>query len=156
MIWQSPAGTHVQDIFMNDRNIDVVKEKASDLFENIFRWCVANQLSINSEKTNFVLFHARNKPIPENFDCIQTTYLTIDRVNCVQYLGLMIDENLYWHMHVEYVYNSLVKYFGIFNHIKTMITKKIARQLYFAFIHSRIKYGIEVFGDCANEYLQKL
>ena len=68
----------------------------------------------------------------------------------------MIDENLYWHMHAEYVYNSLVKYFGIFNHVKTIISKKIARQLYFAFIHSRIKYGIEVLGDCANEYSQKL
>ena len=68
----------------------------------------------------------------------------------------MIDENLYCRMHVEYVYNSLVKHFGIFNHVKTIIPKKIARQLYFALIHSRIKYGIEVFGDCANEYLQKL
>ena len=68
----------------------------------------------------------------------------------------MFDENLYWHMHVEHVYNSLLKYFGIFNHVKTMISKKIASQLYFAFIRSRIKYGIEVFGDCANEYLQKL
>ena len=143
-------------LFTNDRNIDAVKEKASNLFEKIFPWCVANQLSINSEKTNFVLFHAKNKPIPENFDCIHTTFITLNRVKCVQYLGLMIDENLYWHMHVEHVYNSLVKYFGIFNHVKTIISKKIARQLYFAFIHSRIKYGIEVFGDCANEYLQKL
>ena len=143
-------------LFTNDRNIDAVKEKASNLFEKIFRWCVANQLSINSEKTNFVLFHAKNKPIPENFDCIHTTFITLNRVKCVQYLGLMIDENLYWHMHVEHVYNSLVKYFGLFNHVKTIISKKIARQLYFAFIHSRIKYGIEVFGDCANEYLQKL
>ena len=68
----------------------------------------------------------------------------------------MIDENLNWHMHVEHVYNSHVKYFGIFNHIKTIVSKKIARHLYFAFIHSRIKYGIEVFGDCANEYLKKM
>ena len=59
-------------------------------------------------------------------------------------------------MYVEHVYDYLVKHFGIFNHVKTIISKKIARQLYFAFIHSRIKYGIEVFGDCANEYLQKL
>ena len=101
-------------------------------------------------------FHAKNKPIPENFDCINTTFITLNRVKCVQYLGLMIDENLYWHMHVEHVYNSLMKYFGIFNHVKTIISKNIARQLYFAFIHSRIKYGIEVFEDCANEYLQKL
>ena len=59
-------------------------------------------------------------------------------------------------MHVEHVGNSLVKYFGTFSHVKAIISKKIARQLYFVFIHSRIKYGIEVFGDCANEYLQKL
>ena len=143
-------------LFTNDRNIYAAKEKASNLFEKKSRRCVANQLSINSEKTNFVLFHTKNKPIPEHFDCIQTTFLTIDRVKFVQYLGLMIDENLYWHMHAEYVYNSLVKYFGIFNHVKTIISKKIAMQLYFAFMHSRIKYGIEVFGDFANEYLQKL
>ena len=37
-----------------------------------------------------------------------------------------------------------------------MISEKIARQVYFAFIHSCIKYGIDVFGDFANEYLQKL
>ena len=97
----------------NDRNIDAVKEKASNRFEKNFRWCVANQLSINSEKTNFVLFPAKNKPIPENCDCKQTTSITLNRVKCVQYLGLMIDENLYWHMHVEHVYNFLLKYFGI-------------------------------------------
>ena len=114
-------------LFTNDRNIDVAKEKASNLFENISRWCVVNQLSIYSEKTNFVLFRAKNKPIPKHFDCIQTVFLTINGDKCVQYLGLMIDENIYWHMHVEYVYNYLVKYFGIFNHVKTIISKKIAR-----------------------------
>ena len=143
-------------LFTNYRNIDAAKVKGSNLSEKHSRWCVANQLSINNEKTNFVLFHAKYKPIPEHFDCIQTTFLTSNRVKCVQYLGLMIDENLYWHMHVEYVYNYLVKYFGIFNHVKTIISKKIARQLYLALIHSRIKYGIEVIGDCANEYSQKL
>ena len=111
------------------------KKKQVIYLKKISRWCVANQLSINSEKTNFVLFHTKNKPIPEHFDCIQTTFFTINRVRFVHYLGLMIDENLYWHMHAEYVYNSLVKYFGIFNHVKTIISKKIARQLCFAFIH---------------------
>ena len=81
--------------------------------------------------------------------------MTIERVKSIQNLGMMIDENLYWNIHTDYVYNSLVKYFGIFNHIKTDVSRKIARQLYFAFIHSRIKYDIEVFGDCAKEYMKK-
>ena len=81
-------------LFMNDRNIDVIKEKTSDLFDEKFRWCVAHQLSINIEKTNFVLFNAKNKSIPENLDCIHATYLTIDRDKCVQYLMLRISMSL--------------------------------------------------------------
>ena len=64
-------------LFTNDRNIYAAKEKASTLFEKNSRWCVANQLSINSEKTNFVLFHKKNKPIPEHFDCIQQRFLPL-------------------------------------------------------------------------------
>ena len=59
----------------------------------------------------------------------------------------MINENLYWHMHVEYAYNTLVKFFGIYNHVKTIICKKIAGQLYFVFIQSGIKYG-SLWGLC--------
>ena len=69
-------------LFMNDRNIDAVKDKASNLFEKNFRWFVANQLSIDSEKTIFLLFHAKNKPTPENFDCIQTTFITLNSQMC--------------------------------------------------------------------------
>ena len=38
----------------------------------LYHWCVANKLSINNDKTNFVLFHMKNKPVPKHFECIQT------------------------------------------------------------------------------------
>ena len=59
-------------------------------------------------------------------------------------------------MHDDFVCTSLVKYFGIFNHIESSITSRIARQLNFAFISSRINNSIEVYGHCANEYLRKM
>ena len=74
----------------------------------------------------------------------------------VQYLGLIVDENLYWNAHVDYVCMSLVKFFRIFNHVKHFVPKRIARQLYFSFIYSRINYRIEVYGSCADEHLSKL
>ena len=82
--------------------------------------------------------------------------MTIRRVKIVNYLGLVIDENLYWNAHADFVCASLVKYFGIFNHTKSFITSRIARRMYFAFINSRISYGIEVYGHCADEHLSKL
>ena len=98
----------------------------------------------------------KNKPVPNDFDRIETNHMTIRRVKIVNYLGLVIDENLYWNAHIDFVCTSLLKYFGIFNHIKSFITTRIARQLYFAFINSRINYGIEVYGHCADEHLSKL
>ena len=34
-----------------------------------------------------------------------------------------------------------------------MVSKRIARQLYFALIHSRIQYGMETYGTCAKDAL---
>ena len=137
-------------------NLNDVIIQAKELFDKLYHWCVANKLSINSDKTNFVLFHMKNKPVPNDFDSIQTNHMTIRRVKIVNYLGLVIDENLYWNAHADFVCASLVKYFGMFNHIKLFITSRIARQMYFAFINSRISYGIEVYGHCADEHLNKL
>ena len=66
------------------------------------------------------------------------------------------DGNLYWNVHVDFVCASLVKYLGIFNHIKSFITLHIARQMYFAFIKSRINYGIEVYSHCADKHAGRL
>ena len=51
---------------------------------------------------------------------------------------------------------SLVKFFGTFNHVKHFVSLRIARQLYFAFIYSRIRHGIEAYGSCAKEIISKL
>ena len=49
-----------------------------------------------------------------------------------------------------------MKYFGIFNHIKAFINKRLVRQLYFAFIYSRISYGIEIFGNSSTANLSRM
>ena len=82
--------------------------------------------------------------------------MKIKRVSSAKYLGLIIDEKLNWDEHVISVCQSLIKYFGIFNQIKYFVTKPIVRQLYFAFIFSRISYGIEVYGSCSLKRISQL
>ena len=82
--------------------------------------------------------------------------VTIKREKVVKYLGINIDEKLNWNSHIDSVCNSLLKYFGIFNQVKGYITRILARQLYFAFIYSRIAYGIEVYGSCSKVNMNKL
>ena len=80
----------------------------------------------------------------------------IKRVYTTKYLGMWIDDMLNWKHHVQYISKSLLKYFGIFNHIKHIVTRPVARQLYFAFIYSRVSYGIEVYGSCSQTLLATL
>ena len=82
--------------------------------------------------------------------------MQINRVESVQYIGMLLNESLYWHKHVDQICASLVKYFGIFDHIKNFVSKRIARQLNFAFIYSRCQYGMETHGTCAKDILSKV
>lgn len=144
--------------FNYSKDIASLLKIAKDNFIKLYEWCKANKLTINTDKTCFLIFHARNKPVPADLKtlAIEELGIVLNRVPSVQYLGVYIDETLNWHDHVNHVCQSLVKYFGIFNQIKHFVSKKLARQLYFAFIYSRIKYGIEVYGTCASSILNKI
>ena len=140
----------------HDKDFNALIRQAKSKIKNIFKWCNCNKLTINNTKTCFILFHAVNKKVPANLTSIEVDGVVINRVSSSKYLGLIFDEHLNWHEHVDYVCKSLLKYFGIFNHVRKFLPRKLARQLYFAFIFSRIKYGLEVYGNCSQNYMNKL
>ena len=121
--------------------------KRKNLFHKLYHCCLDNKIAIKSDKTNFVLFHMTNKPVPNDLGSIQTKNMKIRRVEIVNYLGHVIHENLHWNGDDNFVCASLVKYFVTFKHIKSFETSHIARQLYFAFNNSLINYAIELIAN---------
>ena len=113
-------------------------------------------MTINYGKTCFILFHANGKRVPKNFTSLDIDGIIINRVKSAKYIRVIFDEKLSWNEQISYMCKSLLKYFGIFYHIRGVIPKQLARQLYYAFIYSRIKYGIEVYGNCAQTSLHKI
>ena len=93
--------------------------------------CICGVLEISWQwiviKTNFILFHKMNKPIPPNPNEIVTNNMTINRVKSFQYLGLPLDETLRFSYQVDFQSRPLIKYLGIFNNVKYRITNKLAR-----------------------------
>ena len=100
-------------VITSNSNLYIARGQAREMFTKSYHWCVANKLSINSNKTNFVLFLMQNKPVPKKCTCIHTDVMQITRVKSTQYLGMSLDENLYWHDHVDQICASLVRYFGM-------------------------------------------
>ena len=143
-------------LFIYDENLNSLIANVVSKFNELYLCCVRNKLTMNCDKTNFTLFHAINKPKPKQMDEIATSDMTSKRVKSFQYLGLTLDETLRFNEHVECLGKSLIKYFGIFNKIKYRVSNKLARELYYAFIYSRINYGIEVYGNCSAKNIDTM
>ena len=82
-----------QDILYN-RSIHLNNE-----LMNISYWLKVNKLSLNVSKTKYMIFHTKNKDIPD----VQL-YLDgdrLERVGSFDFLGITIDESLTWNDHIN-------------------------------------------------------
>ena len=143
-------------VFMHNKNIHNLIKQANTSFRKLQKWFLCNKLTLNCSKSYFSIFHTKNKLIPEGLNEIVVDDVTIKRSASVKYIGLHIDENLNWNVHIASLIMTLVKYFGIFKQLKEYISNQLARKLYYAFVYSNISYGTEVYGWCSDTSLERL
>ena len=122
----------------------------------LYNWFIATKLTLSLDKTNFSIFHHHRKKIPDHLDSMMIDTHKIDRVTSVKYLGVILDDTLNWKEQIGTVSDSLTKYISSFKIIKHLVPEKCKRQLYFAYIHSKIKYGLEIYGHTTKSNLKKL
>ena len=65
-----------------------------------------------------MLFHTVSKPSPNTLTEIVATQFTIKQATEIKYLGLVLDEKLNYNKHMQSISKSLMKYLGVFNHMK--------------------------------------
>ena len=92
------------------KNPDNIVKEINDEIPNIISWLNANELSLNLEKTNFILFSPKNAPKLKADLLINHTKIT--EVNQTKFLGVIIDNNLNWSAHIRYIQNKIAKGLG--------------------------------------------
>ena len=80
----------------------------------------------------------------------------INRTSHIKFLGIILDENLTWNLHINEICNKLKRYFHIFYNIRHLLSKDNIKTIYYALIYSEIKYGISVYGQASNIKLNKV
>ena len=64
----------------------------------------------------------------------------------MKYLGIILDENFNWVDHIDSLNNSIIKTANSFKIIKRKVCEENNKLLYYAYVYSKIQYGIEVYG----------
>ena len=112
-------------LFADDTNL-LYKDKSLPLLEsvvneeviNVCDWLLANKLTLNAKKSNYVIFHTYQRKIQsvinlKVFDNEHKALRNLERKQFVKYLGVLIDSNLSWNDHVANVALKISKTIGI-------------------------------------------
>ena len=82
----------------------------------VTNWLSANKLTLNINKTKFIVFTSikKKKIKTDKSLCVNDITRTIEKVQGISFLGLLIDENLSWKSHMLTLLNKLRSSFGVF------------------------------------------
>ena len=144
-----------------DKNLRELEIKVNTELSKIFDWLVANKLSLNIKKFNFVIFRPRQKILNYQvnlkvFDHHTNSYISLERKKFIKYLGVLIDENLSWSYHIAHVASKISKSIGIISRIRHFVPLSTLHHIYRSLIQPYLMYGIVAWCNTAKVHRTKL
>ena len=112
------------------------------------RWFNSNLLLLNlgkkKKKTYFLQFLTKNP----NATDLHISYKNkqISSIYCTKFWGLVIDNNLSWHCHIDQMIPKLNKAPYVLRSLKLLLSFESLKMVHFSTVHSIISYGIIFWG----------
>ena len=89
-------------IFCSHKDANHLSSIVNNELAKIIIWLKVNKLSLNLTKTNFMIFHPRQKKVNVNVP-LTLENTVIKRVTETKFLGVLIDQHLSWKPHIDFV-----------------------------------------------------
>ena len=140
-------------ILFADRNLDFIEQIVNSQLAKVSEWLLANKLSLNVSKSNFLLVSPRKVTKYIN---LSINNEKLKQENYTKYLGIIIDEKLNWKQHVKQVNLKISKGIGVLYKLREFVPKSTLRTLYNSFIQSHALYGILNWGCAKKSTLEPL
>ena len=113
--------------------------------KSVLTYCNVNKLSLNLQKTNYMLIASPQKRVNININ-------NIERKSYIKYLGMFIDEHLRLGSQIQHISKNI----GRINKTRYHLNLKVMKQLYDTFILPHLNYGILSWGNTYKTRLNTL
>lgn len=139
--------------FYSHNNITRLVEIVNAELSKLLNWFYANKLSLNIDKTCFILFNYGyyNPDVKIN---IGTNEIT--RVNSVNFLGVILDCKLSWEEHIKSICKKVARSIAILHRVKFKLSLSTLKTLYFSLIDPYLQYCNIVWGRNYDNRLNPL
>ena len=155
-------------LFADDTNILYAAKnlKTSEVtvnaeLRNFCDWLKSNKLSLNTKKSNLVLFHPYQKrasyhPNISIFDNEKNRFANLESKDYIKYLGVLIDKNLSWKFLIDAVATKISKIVGVIAKIRHFTPRRVLLNIYQALIQPYLTYGLASWGQSSKANLNKI
>ena len=161
-------------LYADDTNIFVSGDSKSDAYkkaqvvlDRVHEYMFANQLHINVNKSCYIYFRhdysnqerlkSARTDVPLNqLLSLKLCGKKLKQVSNVKFLGVVIDENLKWEAHIEYLQKKLKLSIVMLKRIKKFIPKEEYVKLYNSLFLPHLTYCISVWGGVSDNKLTKV
>ena len=141
--------------FIHGKKTDEMADIINQELEGIVSWLNANRLSLNIRKTKSILFNLTKDKKTINIS-LKILDEKIEQVEQIKFLGVILDENLTWKKHIQYINRKIAKNIGIISKARTILNKKTLLTLYYTFIYPYLNYCITSWGSANKTILDPL
>ena len=151
-------------MFADDTNISTSAGSVEKLetqlnieLDKIYRWLVANRLTLNVSKTEYMIIGSRHNLRKIDKDpVIKIGSETVKRVHRSKSLGVIIDDKLKWEDQIDSISKKVSRGIGAIKLIKPYVPKKCLSQVYNALVQPYFDYCSLVWQNCKLELQSKL
>ena len=142
------------NLFCTGDDLDLLVDKINVEMTNVYAWVKANKLSLNVDKTNFMLFTP--KRWSRSVKDIIIDHCKINEVKETKFLGVVIDNTLKWSSHLEYIGGKIAKGIGVIIKARKIFSTVTLLSLYNSLIMPYLSYCIHVWGKAYDTHLKHL
>ena len=117
-------------LFADDTNIYLDSSSLKDIertinmeLQKLYLWLNVNRLSLNIDKTNFLIFHPYNKNLKQHVT-IKINKKAIKEKEFIKYLGVLVDSSLSWKHHISNLTKKISRSIGVMYKLRPFFTIK--------------------------------
>ena len=137
------------NFIVNGNDLNVLSTNASNVLEKCNSWFSEQQLHMNENKTALILF--QNCHALESISLNLNETDTITSENYTKFLGLYVDAQLNWKIHIDKLCNKLSRSLFALRVLKDKLDFSTLRLVYHALFQSHLSYGIMLWGNSSQQ-----
>ena len=134
------------NLFFQHRDIKMLESLINSELEKVLTWLCANKLSLNIDKSNFVIFHPIQRKLPKQV-MLSINNQMLTQETSIRYLGVYIDYNISWKMHITNISKKIKRSIGILSKLSYFLSTKTPLSLYHALVEPFLNYCIIAWGN---------